>query len=687
MKFFTNKPKDGRRQNPNRSHIPFRLNFLFLIVFLLFAALIGQLAYLQILHGAMFENEVTSATTETETQNVQRGQIYDATGRVLVSNKSSRAIVYTKPTHVTSEQLYAIATDLTKYITVDTDDLSESYKVDYYLVKHEKQVNKHIPRAASLKASDLYRAQSKYIREANLVDDLSPKQREVALLYGKMNGAYSLSSVYLKTSGVTSKEMALVGEHQSEMAGISVGTSWKRNYPNGKAVQSVIGTVTSEKSGLPDNSLNQLLAQGYARNDSVGSTYIESKYENVLKGTKKTIMAETRNGELLKKTTQYGGKKGDDIVLTINSKFQKEVQDIVETQVKNNLGGNPYMNGGYAVVMNPYNGNILALAGATHNIKKGTVTEDALGTINKSFVMGSVVKGAMVMGGLTSGVITPNNSSLVDSPIKIAGTPAKSSWFNKSGSATMPLTASQALAVSSNVYMMKLAMLEAGFDYQPGTALTMSPKIFQKLRQNFKQFGLGIKTGIDIPGETSGYEGPGGKANIGKALDMSFGNYDAYTTIQLAQYVAMIANGGYRIQPHILQAIRESSKSGKLGRTVYQHGTNVLGSYTASKDEWDVVKSGLYQVVHSSLTYRTGGALADIKPEVSAKTGTAQTFYGQNETTTLSAISYAPSENPQVVVVVAYPGISAESSGINTTTVKQIYEAYWKDVQDTKNLD
>ena len=89
----------------------------------------------------------------------------------------------------------------------------------------------------------------------------------------------------------------------------------------------------------------------------------------------------------------------------------------------------------------------------------------------------------------------------------------------------------------------------------------------------------------------------------------------------------------------------------------------------------------MYQVVHGTNTYKTGGALSSISPSVAAKTGTAETFYGTAETETLSLISYAPYDDPQVVVALAIPGLGTSGASINTTMAKQIYEAYWKDVQ------
>ncbi|WP_057828904.1 peptidoglycan D,D-transpeptidase FtsI family protein [Liquorilactobacillus cacaonum] len=685
MKFLR---KNSKKKQMNKSQTPFRLNFLFVIVFLLFAALIWQLAYLQIVNGNKFESEVSSTDTQTETGNVQRGMIYDSTGKVLVSNSAARAITYTKPLSVTSKQMYQIANELVKYVKIDTSTLTNSIKIDYYLGNEQNlkavdaSLKKQISNFSNLDGTETYKDETAYVKKHKLTSNFTNKQKQAAVVYSKMSGAYSLSTVYLKYEGVSDREMAQVGENLSEMPGIKIGTSWSRSYPNGSSVKSVIGTVTNRKQGLPSDQLSELLAEGYARDDSVGSSYIESQYENVLKGTKSVTTLETQNNKITKEIKTYGGQKGDNIVLTINEKFQQDVQNIMKSAVKSVAGSNPYIPGAYAVVMNPNTGAIYALAGVSRDIKTGKITENALGTINQSFVMGSVVKGATVMGGLMSGAITPTSNTFTDQPIKLKDTPSKSSWFNASGNDDLQLTASDALEISSNSYMMQLAMKEAGFQYSENAALNMSTSIFSKLRGYFNQFGLGVKTGVDIPGEAAGYEGPSKQSDIGKALDLSFGNYDSYTTIQLAQYMSTVANGGYRLQPHILQAIRGTNKNGTLGRIKYQFTPNVLNVVSATSDEWNVVKDGFWKVVHGSNSMRTGTKLEDLNPQVVAKTGTAQTYYGTNETTTLSGVSYAPAKNPQVVIAIAFPGMSEEDS-INMLSMHSIYEAYWKDVQSS----
>ncbi|GAA3615090.1 penicillin-binding protein 2 [Secundilactobacillus similis DSM 23365 = JCM 2765] len=688
MKNFFNRftqNQSRRGKTTTTSQIPFRMNFLFIIVGLLFVALIAQLAYLQILHGTQLKAEVNRTDSTVETNNVQRGMVFDSTGRVLVGNKSHQAISYTKGVNVLSGDMYRIANRLGKYLTVSTGSLTTRNQADYYLAsdKRLKSVEAKIPHINEYSTSTAYDKALNYVLNHPAQYKLTHQQANDATIYAKMSGAYSLSTTYIKETGVTSKELSEVGEHLGEMPGVKVGTSWTRDYPYGSSLKSIIGTVSSEKVGLPDNKVNQFLAQGYSRNDSVGQSYLEEQYESVLRGTKSQTQVEVSGTKIMKEVKKYGGKKGDNLQLTINAGFQKKLQSLVRTASTNASGNST---GVYAVVMNPKNGAVIGMAGVDRNPSTGKVTNNALGTINSSITMGSVVKGAMISGALMDGVITPSNNTLTDMPITVGGV-KKASWFNKNGGANMAVNASTALEVSSNSYMMQLAMKEAGFQYSSGAALTMNTSIFSKLRGYFNQFGLGVKTGIDLPGETTGIAGSSSKAHIGNALDESFGNYDAYTTMQVAQYMSTIANGGYRIQPHVLGSIRGTNKNGGLGAVKASVTPTVLNEINMTSAERKLVTEGLYDVVHGTNTYKTGAELSSIKPEISAKTGTAQTYYKGTETVTLSLASYAPSTNPQVVLALAMPNLDYNAEDNNMKLAKQIYAAYWSMVQSTSTIN
>ncbi|WP_256026303.1 penicillin-binding transpeptidase domain-containing protein, partial [Staphylococcus aureus] len=123
----------------------------------------------------------------------------------------------------------------------------------------------------------------------------------------------------------------------------------------------------------------------------------------------------------------------------------------------------------------------------------------------------------------------------------------------------------QALMHSSNVYMFKTALKLAGDPYYSGMSLTTDISSHsQNLRRGINQLGLGVKTGIDLPNETRGKIEPLTN-NPGNYLDLSIGQYDTYTPLQLSQYVSTIANDGYRIQQHIGLTINESTNKDEVG--------------------------------------------------------------------------------------------------------------------------
>lgn len=678
--------RSNKKNRNAQSIIPFRLNFLLWVVGILLLALAARLFYLQVLNGTAYKAEVKRSDTTIQTNNVQRGMIYDSQGKVIVGNQTHQAITYTKGSNVTSDELYRVANRLGRYVSVSNKNsrLTKRNQEDYYLADKSrlKQVLKHVKTSQTDSDDDKYDKVLKYLSAHPASWELTKQQKNNARIYAAMSGAYSLSTTYIKETGVTAKELSEVGEHLGQMPGVKIGTAWTRNYPQGKEMQALTGGVST--TGLPSDEVNSLLSQGYSRNDSVGQSYLEKGFQATLAGSKSQTEVTTNGNDVTKEKVKYPGKKGDNLVLTINSKFQKQVQQILERNYA--AAGNAYSSGVYAVVMNPNTGAVLAMAGISRNTKTGKQTTNPIGAINQPITMGSVVKPATVMGGLMSHVITPENNTLVDKPIKVNGT-QKSSWFNHNGGANISVDAPTALEVSSNSYMMQLVMKEGKMNYSPDGPMTLKPSIFQKERYFFNMFGLGQKTGIDLPGETTGYEGPSDESHIVSALDLAYGNYDGYTTIQLAQYMSTIANGGNRMRPYVVKQIRGTKSNGELGPVQYTTQPQVQQVIPAPKSYFDVVHQGLYLVTHGTNAYVTAKNMASVKPSVSGKTGTAQTVSNGHDTTTLSFAGFSPSKNPQVVVALAIPGCTNDDGEANITMAKQIFQAYWKTVRNSSQAD
>ena len=153
--------------------------------------------------------------------------------------------------------------------------------------------------------------------------------------------------------------------------------------------------------------------------------------------------------------------------------------------------------------------------------------------------------------GYNTGAITPGEYQ-VDECIKIAGTPQKCSWKTLGR-----INDIDALALSSNVYQFKTAMKVAGATYAYNQPLVINEEAFDIYRNTFKEFGLGVETEIDLPVESLGYTS-NNKAP-GLLLDFVMGQYDTYTAIQLSQYISTIANGGSRLQPHLLKEVHAAT--------------------------------------------------------------------------------------------------------------------------------
>ena len=677
------------KQKKKKSHIPFRLNLLFLIVFFSFIALISRLAYIQLVKGEEFVALVQRTETTTAKKSVPRGSIYDSQGRVLVGNKPKLAINYTRPADVKASTMLDIAKKLTTLISVDASDLKERDLKDYWVATNPNKVDSLLTAEEKKKitkenisTSQTYEMQLAHIPADEL--NYSDAEKQVIALFTKMNSAYALSTVTLKNEGVTEQEVAKISERLSELRGIDIDSDWDRKYPMGDMLKTILGTVSSEKTGLPADRVKSLLAQGYSLNDRVGTSYLEEQYETVLSGTKTVVKSQTNTkGEVVNTTETYPGKGGSNLVLTIDTEFQKKIEDIATKSVEEMT--DPAADRVYIVVMNPKNGDILGITGKKkkfdENFHSTGVEDDALGAINNSFGMGSVVKPATVLSGYMDGAITLENNTIVDEPIEFEASKPKSSWFNRNGK--MELTDLDALERSSNVYMIKLAMKMGGqTTYEKGGRLNINLSLFDKLREYYAQFGLGVRTGIDLPNEGKGYNG--GTANAFSALDFAFGQFDLYTPLQLAQYMSTIANGGTRIAPRLVKEIHETSPSGGIGNLEDVVPTKIMNSIQVSKEILDHIKEGLYRVTHgengtSATTFRT------YSPEVAGKTGTTEAFYsGPNPAYTNEAvenstfISYAPYDNPEIVVAVVAPYFKdGYPSDYAATVAKQVYDAYF----------
>ncbi len=685
------------KKKKKKTHVPFRLNMVFFVVFILFSVLILRLGELQIVFGDDFKREIERTEDITVNTPVPRGKMYDRNGKTIVDNSPLNAITYTKSQNVTQKEMLDTAAKLAKLISMDTSKIPIRDKKDFWITNHPKEAKAKITKkewaAYNQKKIDdkkIYQLQLDRVTDKEL-NSFKPEELETLAIYRQFNSGYSLTPQIVKNKNVTPDEFAIVSENLENLPGVDTTTDWKREYAFGDTLKSILGDVTSSEAGIPKEQLDKYLAQGYSRNDRVGKSYLELKYENVLHGQKAKVKTVTdKAGKILSTEVVSEGKRGDDLVLTIDMDLQKQVEKIVEEEMwsaksKPNTG---VMDRAFAVVMNPNTGEILSMAGKLigKDSNGKTVMKDyASGNFTSSYNVGSAVKGATILTGYQTGAIKPGSYQL-DEPLVIKNTPIKKSW--KTFGSINDL---RALQVSSNVYMWKTVIAMAGGKYVPNGTLNMeTAKTFNTMRQSFSQFGLGTRTGIDLPNEMSGF--PGTENIPGKLLDFAIGQYDTYTPMQLAQYVSTIANGGNRVQPHIVKEIREPvMESNELGPIVEEIEPKVLNRIDM-KDAWiKRVQEGFRMVMQvGDGTATSYFRSAPYHP--AGKTGTAQAFYDGSDKTkrgtevwNLSLVSYAPSDNPEVAVAVVVPWAYSGSSGpsINNLIGRRVLDAYF-DLKKTR---
>ncbi|KPG69414.1 peptidoglycan D,D-transpeptidase FtsI family protein [Enterococcus sp. RIT-PI-f] len=686
-------PEEPKAKSYRKSHVPFRLNFLFFIIFALFVALIVQLGYLQIVNGENIEKQLKASSVVEVKGSSPRGMIYDASGKALVENQANAAITFTRGNKMTAQDLLDTAQKLSELIEVPVDkNLSERDLKDFWLANEdnlEAATDRLSDEEKELSTSEQYTATVAKVTEEEI--DFSDAELETATIFKRMNSAQSLSTVFIKTADVSDEELAIVAENMVDLPGISTGTDWTRKIVEGSSLASLIGTVTSEEQGIPEESLDEFLAKGYARNDRVGRSYLEQQYEEVLQGTKSIseITLDNNNNIESQKET-YAGAKGDNLVLTLDAAFQKEVDQILQDNFQDLIdsGAAEYSPGVYAVALNPKTGGVLAMSGYQHETQSNDLQENAIGTFINAFVPGSVVKGGTLAAGWENGVLS-GNEVLYDQPIRI-GSDVKASIFNPSGTNNRNLSAVQALEVSSNSYMMQVALRLMGIEYQSGISIPTVDRqgdAYNKLRTAFASFGMGTETGIDLPGEATGIstsvENMDTVSDGGKILDLAFGQFDTYTTLQLAQYAATVANGGQRLQPHIVSGVYGNDETGDLGTLKSAIEPTVLNEVGISDAQMDLIQQGFYEAVHGTDAWATATGLASAKMDVSAKTGTAETPIVDSNGKTISLVNlnivaYGPSDDADIAIAIVMPQLkSGTTSHPNVKIAKEIMDAYY----------
>lgn len=624
-----------------------RRYFYYILVIFLFCILGVRLISIRASKEEYQEKLLAKTEVYVSGSSAPRGRILDTNGNVLVDNIGVKTIYYNKIKGINIEDEIEIAKKLADILTIDPAG-TKALK-DYWLVTNSNgeslitEEEYKLLEERKLTNNDITDLKYERITE-EMLNSFSDIEKKAAHIYSLMNDGYVYSKKEI-LKDVSESEYAKVIE--SNIPGVTGELSWERIYLYGDTLKNIFGSIGL----IPEERKEEYLSSGYELTDTVGLSYLEYEYEEYLKGTKAEYLVNSDNTLTLVSEE----KRGNDLVLSIDINLQLKVEEIIKDKIilGDKYPNTDYYKDSYALVSDPNNGSILAIAGIRRN-DDDSWSDISLNTINKSFTIGSAVKGATIAVGYNYGLIEMDKY-ITDSCVKLYLVPEKCSF--KSLGRINDLTA---LAYSSNYYQYLIAIGLTGNTYKPNIKLNATEEHFNIYRNMLASFGLGVKTEIDLPGEQTGIIGKTIADDL--LLNLAIGQYDTYTPVEVLQYINSLATGK-RTALSLMKEIKSNDD------VILSNESTVLNEIELEQVYLDRIREGLKLV----LSEGTGRIYVDKSINAAGKTGTSESFYDSNSdgtvdvaTITSTFAGYFPSDNPKFSVVVITPNIS-HNNGSNDT--------------------
>lgn len=615
------------------------LTLLLVIMFSIFIYRVIDLAYFS--HAYYLDKYYDITENYTTGLSAPRGRILDINGKVLVDNIGTNSIVYHKNSDISFNNELEIAKELV-LLTNYSYEYQEGKLKDFYILLYPEKAQELITEEETeeynerkITKEDLNTLKKERITE-EMLNELTELEKYSSYFYYLMNDGYVYSNKTI-LKNVSDELYASILE--ANLPGIFGEIEWMRVYPYGDTLKSILGSISNS---LPKEK-EYLLEEGYSYEDKVGISGLEEYYEEYLKGEKAIYKIENNNLTLVSEA-----KRGYDITLEIDIDIQLEVESIIKEQMekaKKEVNTEFYKES-YALVSNPNTGGIVAVAGI-RRLDNESYQDVSINVIKNAYTVGSAVKAASISVGYRTGVIDIG-TTYTDSCIKLANLPAKCSYKSLG-----TIDDIRALALSSNYYQFRIALAASGNNYTYNMKATVEEKDFETYRNIFKEYGLGAKTEIDLPNESTGLQGNIVAPDL--LLNLAIGQYDLYTPVELLQYINTIASNGTRLKLNLMHNIKDGENIILASRITELNKVNLEEKYM------ERIKTGLREVMKSG----TGYWYASQSINAVGKTGTSESYIDSNYDGAIDSyvlsntfIMYAPYDNPKYSIVVISPNTS-----------------------------
>ena len=632
-----------------------RYNILTILVYIVGIVLLAQLFNLQIVHGEEYRETSNTKLTRESVLKADRGSIKDSSGTMLASVDAQYSIVLYK-TKVNNETLNTTILKLLNILSTNSDSYVDNFLIDvnpYRFKLEEEESQKKWKKANNIDEDATAEEAFNYFKNKYDItsDNVEDIRKILAIRYEISYKGYSSTKSIEIASNISRQSLEQIKERNAEFSGVEVVETPVRVYPLKTTASHILGRIgrieSSELEGNEDI---------YNQNDIIGKSGIEYVFEKYLKGTDGVKQIDMNvDGTITDEYVSKEAVSGSDVILTIDSKLQAVTEQALADNINKiaNHGfsqeNNP-ADAGAAVVLNVKTGEVIAMAsypdydpsafvnGIDTNTWNYYINGDTKPLENKAisamYSPGSTYKMVTALAGLETGTITPKTK------INDTGVFRKynSSWkcWNRYGHGYL------------NVFF-----------YDLGDRLGID-----NLAKYSYYLGLGHKTGIELKGEIDGVLASNEIAkqenrvwNPGETISAAIGqSYNTFTPLQMAKYVAMIANRGKNLDVTIVKSIINPDGS-EISRDEYESYVNEkLGLQQENVEEMNFKEENIEAILEGmrGVTSESGGTaystFRNFNIEVGGKTGSAQT--GVQGKTNAWFVGFAPFDDPEIAIVV-----------------------------------
>jgi len=653
------------------------------IIILISIVYIGVLANMQFVHGEMYETQALQYTATSVRITAARGEIVDRYGRPIAQNRMGYRVYFSRaemPKGSENEVIWQLCRILGSAGEEWIDNCPIVISPSGY-ASFTNDSDKAISEMKSTLTLQSYATaqncldtmNAKY-EVGNLPTDVARQIMGVRLNMEQME--FSSANPYIFAEDVSLNTAQIIMENGALLPGVSVEVVPIREYTDGTVAPHLIGNT----GPIWAEEYEELKAQGYSINATVGKFGIEKTYESYLKGTDgiKKIQRDS-NGEIIYEYIAQDAVPGNTVVLTIDSELQKVAQNSLASTIQNiaakgrasgRARNGADANAGAVVVMNCRTFEVLAMVTYpsydlnTYNQDYGKLlTVDGAPLYNRAlngtYAPGSTFKPAVALAGLQSGKIDKNTKVFCNGRYYLEGyDDFYLTCLHDHGN----MDVVNAIGESCNIFF-----------YETGWRVQITD-----LNDYCKQLGFGVTTGVGM-GESTGvlagreeresreegwYDADVLTASIGQ-------NDNKFTPMQLCAYMSTIANGGTRYEARLIKTV----KTYDMIETIIEDTSEdpvVYNALNVDKTYINLVKRGMLAVTKDEAG--TASTTFDNYPiQVGGKTGTADTI----KTATANAlfIAFAPFETPEVAVAIV--GERCGYGSYMAIIAKDIFDEYF----------